>query len=325
MPGETQQIPRLRPLNAIFARTFSLECRHIIACQFFVFDTKAEAMHGSFAPLVDTGAVTHAVTANFTANFPVAEFSISDQLFEFKKSGLSMREATEKLGLSRNRTIFLCLKMGIDLDRAASSREAAPSTSIGGREFNAGEVSVLRDLIIRQGCSLETAARIMTIMVHQMVQADEVLNACLQHKIEASSVRNAALKPKVIALAAAAAAQKTAVEALPFSPPPPAPASEYRPLRLRLFEIADDQCHNLAGRDEEGVTVYCGLPRFSTRQYCKACHGKLLVEPPPIKGITLKKRTPAPAPAPIAIAKLPAPKPVNRYREHALAMKARER
>lgn len=282
-------------------------------------------MHGSFAPLVDTGAMAHAVSADFTANFSNAEFSISDRLFEFKKSGLSMREATEKLGLSRNRTIFLCLKMGVDLDRAASYREAPAEAILSGRQFNAGEVSVLRDLIIRQGCSLETAARIMTIMVHEIVQADEILNACLQHKIEASSVRNAALKPKVIALAAAAAAQKSPVEALPFSPPAPAPAPEYRPLRLRLFEIADDQCHNLAGRDEEGVTVYCGLPRFSTRQYCKACHGRLLVEPPPIKGITLKKRTPAPSPAPLAVAKAPTAKPINRYREHALAMKARER
>lgn len=322
MPGETQQIPRPPNRDSILARQIALECAHLIACQFFAFATKAEAMHGSFAPLVDTGVMTHVATSDYNANFQNADFSISDRLFEFKKSGLSMREATERLGLSRNRTIFLCLKMGIDLDARNSAREAAPKAP-SSRDFNAGEISVLRDLIIRQGCSLETAARIMTIMVHELVQADEVLDACLQHKIESSSVRNAALRPKVIALAATAAAQKTAVESLPFIAP--APTSEYRPLRLRLFEIADDQCHNLAGRDEEGVTVYCGLPRFSTRQYCKTCHNKLLVEPPPIKGITLKKRTPAPTPAPIAIAKPATAKPVNKYREHALAMKARER
>lgn len=283
-------------------------------------------MHGSFAPLVDTGVMTHAISADFTGNFADAEFSISDRLFEFKKSGLSMKEATERLGLSRNRTIFLCLKMGIDLDRAASPSEATPAPSDGGREFNAGEVSVLRDLIIRQGCSLDTAARIMTIMVHDVVQADEVLAACLQHKIEASSVRNAALRPKVIALAeaaaAAATAQKCAVEALPFSPPAPAP--EYRPLRLRLFEIADDQCHNLAGRDEEGVTVYCGLPRFSTRQYCKVCHNKLLMAPPPMKGVSLKKRLPSAAPARAPIAKAAPAKP-NKYREYAKALESRLR
>lgn len=287
-------------------------------------------MHFSFAPPADAGVITRAAGADFTANFLTPEFSISDRLFEFAKSGLSMKEATEKLGLSRNRTIFLCLKMGVDLGGAVARNEAELAAPTGGRDFQASEVSVLRDLIIRQGCSLETAARIMTIMVHDMVSADEVLNACLQHKIESSSVRNAALKPKVIALAAAAAhkttvesAQASPVEKLPFSAPAPAP--EYRPLRLRLFEIADDQCHNLAGRDEEGFTVYCGLPRYRTRQYCKVCHNRLLVEPTPIKGISLKKRPSAPVAAPKQIAKPAAPKPVNRYREYAMALESRLR
>jgi hypothetical protein len=286
-------------------------------------------MHVSFAPPADAGVITRAAGADFTANFLNRDFSISDQLFEFKKSGLSMKEATERLGLSRNRTIFLCLKMGIDLGGAAARSEPSTAAQDAGREFQAGEVSVLRDLIIRQGCSLETAARIMTIMVHDMVSADEVLNACLQHKIESSSVRNAALKPKVIALAAAVQKNPiegdrvSPIEALPFSAPTPAP--EYRPLRLRLFEIADDQCHNLAGRDEEGVTVYCGLPRYRTRQYCKVCHNTLLIEPTPIKGISTKKRASTAVAAPKQIAKPASPKPVNRYREYAMALESRLR
>ncbi|PZR95195.1 MAG: hypothetical protein DI537_05265 [Stutzerimonas stutzeri] len=274
----------------------------------------------SFDSPVSSGVNTRTVAGDFSENFSSTEYSVSDRLFAFKRSGLSMREATEKLGLSRNRTIFLCLKLGVDL---AGSRESASAAVPTGRSFQAAEVSVLRDLIIRQGCSLETAARIMSIMVHDQVTADDVLDTCLHHKIEASSVRNAALRPKVIALAASAAPAINPIEALPFSQPAPTP--EYRPLRLRLFEIADDQCHNPAGRDDEGVTVYCGLPRFSTREYCKACQDKLRVAAPSPKTAPKLKRKSTVAVSPKPATKPATPKPVNRYREYAMALESRAR
>lgn len=324
MLGETDQIPPAAPHSGFIAGPISPRISTLNRLPLFLSSTpKAEAMHGSFAAPATAGVISREIAANFMPNFEPGNFSISDQLLEYKKNGLSMREATEKLGLSRNRTIFLCLKNGVDLTGKAP---ASPAASEGGREFRAGEVSVLRDLIVRQGCSLETAARIMTIMVHDIVSSDEVLNTCLRHKIDASSVRTAALKPKPIPVAAAALTKSNGVEALPFAPAAPVP--EHRPLRLRLWEIGDDQCHNIAGRDDEGMTVYCGLPRFSTRQYCKTCHNALLVEPPPIKGITLKKRSAAPAtPSQVAIA-VPAAaptKPRNKYREFALALQARAR
>jgi hypothetical protein len=282
-------------------------------------------MHGTFSQSPATGGVT--AIANF--NFASADFSISDQLFEYKKMGLNMKEITERLGVSRNRAIFLCLKEGIDLSPAVP--KSAPPISQPAREFKAGEVSVLRNLIVDQGCSLATAARIMGIMARDHVTADQILNACIQHKIEADAVRGGAQVSKIEVAASNARAEATteasaaSVEALPFAPP--ATVAEYRPLRLRLRELGEDQCHNISGRDDEGVTVYCGLPRFKTRQYCQRCHGKLLVEPPPIKGITPKRtetrlELPA-APAPVLVASPITPKPVNRYREVALAMQAR--
>lgn len=279
----------------------------------------------SFSIAPHAGKATAVAGMNPSSMHLNADFSISDQLFAFKKMNLTMKEITDRLGVSRNRAIFLCLKEGVDLSgRNSTVGESGARLS---RNFRAGEVSVLRDLIERQGCSLATAARIMGIMAHDVISADQILTACIQHKIEAETVRSATARPVQINLAASVqqAEPKTLkidpVESLPFAPSVPVAPAEYRPLRLRLNEVGEDQCHNIVGRDDEGVTVYCGLPRFRLRQYCERCHGKLLVEPPPIKGITPKRVT-APVELPAKSAITP-PKPVNKYREVARAMQAR--
>lgn len=252
-------------------------------------------------------------------------------------AGLSLRETSKTLGLSRNKTAFLAFRGNLKAPQKSLAPEehaanfnqppALPSQKTG-HLFKDDEIFVLKDLIVRQGCTLETATRTMAIFTRRPVSHAEITAACDQHgfksapsdlrekilpmqNISNSSNPSTSIAPILAFAPAPAPAPTAAAIAKPAVAPTQAPTPS-----VTILQLKSHHCRSITGRAKSGLALYCAEATLPAKSYCAACHSRYFVKAPPIE---LRTKNPKSRVATSS----GHDRPVNRYREVARAIEAR--
>ncbi|MFC3637985.1 hypothetical protein ACFONL_11480 [Camelimonas fluminis] len=245
--------------------------------------------------------------------------TIPSRMKALVQAGHDLRGVAKSLGISRNKAAFLAFRAKISLKPMATrpppsanfhpTLVSRPSDHV--HAFTGEEVSVLRDLIARQGCSIETAARTMTIMARRPITQEEIISAChaLEIRLQAS-IRHASV----------ASPSHRAPITLHSAPEPAPTAEEVSVPRLSqaqhgvsIMALASSHCRSVIGRNTRGLPLYCAQDKKPGSSFCPSCHSRFFVPPPVVE-----------RPRPRAAFECSDETPVNRYRAVARAMQARK-